>query len=153
MSLWRSLMGTVLAFFGRKPGEVSTDHPQGGPSREASHVAKPALTYREVATTPALHDIHENEIVHVVYGGEPLWIMFQCPCRQGHVVSLPAATGRSPKWELTVRDGRTSMTPSVYQRDRCFSHYWIKDGQIRWCANSGIAPWIAEPKFYAPPQG
>lgn len=112
---------------------------------------KPTLAYRASETTPALVDIDDGEIVQVVYEGAPVWIMFRCPCGQGHVISLPAAEGRQPQWRLSVREGRASLSPSVYQRELCFSHFWITDGEIRWCRNSGTPPWIAEPRYYNPP--
>lgn len=138
----------------RRANERATDS-DGSPlklgSADKSNLRPPSLSYRSESKTPDLSEIRDGEIVEVVFDGRPLWIMFKCPCRQGHVISLPASKDRHPHWSIVRSGDRVSMSPSVWQRDGCFSHFVIKRGEFALCGDSGIPPWIAAPRYYKPP--
>lgn len=139
--LWRTVLSRGSAM----------DRDEAEPNARLLPASFPDIEYRRSEKTPALAEIRDGEMVEVVFNGSPLWIMFKCPCRSGHVISLPAAKDRNPHWSTTLRDGRVSLSPSVYQRENCYSHFWITDGGVSWCGNSGVPPWIAEPLIYQPP--
>lgn len=111
----------------------------------------PALAYRTLETTPANSEVADGELIEVIHDGSPLWIMFKCPCGLGHVISLPAAKDRRPHWTTSIRNGRVTLSPSVYRREGCFSHFWITGGDVFWARNSGTPPWVAAPRMYKPP--
>ena len=121
-------------------------------TRPAPRPESPSLHHRIAEKTPELADIQDGQLIEVRFNGLPVWIMFKCPCGRGHVISLPAAEDRRPHWSLEVRGDRVSMFPSVWQRDECFSHFWIEDGEFVWCHNSGTPPWIGAPRHYRPPK-
>lgn len=60
---------------------------------------------------------------------------FICPCGCGALISLNLLShpGR-PLW--TVTEGRqklATLTPSVWRKVGCKSHFVMRDGQIIWC--------------------
>jgi Family of unknown function (DUF6527) len=39
-----------------------------------------------------------------------------------------------PRWDLSVdRRGHVSLRPSVWLREGCKSHFWVRLGRIVWC--------------------
>ncbi|WP_426626106.1 DUF6527 family protein [Leifsonia sp. McL0607] len=51
-----------------------------------------------------------------------------CGCGAHVVTSLKPA-----KWQLTNRDGRVSLSPSIGRWQLpCQSHYWIRDNRVVW---------------------
>lgn len=94
-----------------------------------------------------------NDFIEVIYKKEPYWAVFKCPCGCSSIISLPLQKSHNPHWSVdSSKTGRPSVYPSVWQNKGCLSHFWIDDGKINWCKNSGIEPWIAEPEYYNNPQ-
>ncbi|WP_367620813.1 DUF6527 family protein [Geomonas diazotrophica] len=103
-----------------------------------------------VEKTPPNDSIGENDFVAVVYQEHPYWALFRCPCGCGSVISLSLQKIHNPGWTVTITGaGRPTLHPSVWRNNGCCSHFWIKDGYVHWCSNSGIAPWVAEPEYYS----
>lgn len=106
-----------------------------------------------VNKTPGKDSVADGEFVAVVYKNEPYWAMFKCPCGCQTLISLSLQKVHNPNWEVqATAAGRPTLMPSVWQNKGCCSHFWIKDGRIFWCSNSGVEPWIAEPLYYSKPQ-
>jgi Family of unknown function (DUF6527) len=39
-----------------------------------------------------------------------------------------------PRWDVAVdTQGHVSLHPSVWLREGCRSHFWVKSGRIIWC--------------------
>lgn len=94
--------------------------------------------------------IKENEFIAVIHENTPFWAMFKCPCGCGTVISLSLQRTHKPSWVVEKsKYGRPTLYPSVWQNKGCCSHFWIKDGRVHWCNNSGIEPWIADPEHYS----
>lgn len=141
MSLGKWLEDAISAFFSRKKSRQ-------GPLHEV-HFA--SLTVLE--KTPPNNSIREKDFVVVVYQKRPYWALFRCPCGCGSVISLSLQKIHNPRWGITITGaGRPTLQPSVWRNNGCRSHFWIEDGYIHWCNNSGIAPWVAEPRYYDKPQ-
>ncbi|RPG36008.1 MAG: hypothetical protein CBB72_004955 [Muricauda sp. TMED12] len=103
----------------------------------------------EMEKTPDNDTIGKDDFIFVRYNENPYWVMFQCPCDCGTVISLPLQDSHNPRWTLKTSEfGRPTLYPSVWQNKGCFSHFWITDGKIEMCYNSGIEPWKAEPLKY-----
>ena len=93
--------------------------------------------------------VEDKDFIEIIYKGQSFWSIFKCPCGCGNVISLPLKETHDPHWKLKRSvNGRPTLYPSVWQNKGCCSHFWVIDGKIEWCRNSGIKPWIAEPKFY-----
>ncbi|HTH10805.1 MAG TPA: DUF6527 family protein [Acidovorax sp.] len=58
----------------------------------------------------------------------------RCPCGCGRKIELLLIKEAAPRWDLDLdQKGRPSLTPSVWLRDGCQSHFWIRKGKVRWC--------------------
>lgn len=59
---------------------------------------------------------------------------FRCPCGCGRKIELLVIKEAKPRWDLKVdAAGRPTLTPSVWLRDGCKSHFWIRKGEVQWC--------------------
>jgi len=57
-----------------------------------------------------------------------------CPCGCGRVLDLMLLREVRPRWTLTVDGrGRPSLHPSVWAKDGCRSHFWLRQGEVIWC--------------------
>jgi hypothetical protein len=66
--------------------------------------------------------------------GTPTWrAAFVCPCGCGDVVDLSMTPQIQPFWTLTA-DGtrRATLSPSVWRKGACQSHYFIRGGRLLW---------------------
>ncbi|HYX05506.1 MAG TPA: DUF6527 family protein [Bacteroidales bacterium] len=91
--------------------------------------------------TPKYENIKVKEFIEVVFNGKPYWALFKCPCNCGEIISLPLQNTHIPNWNVKhSKNGRPSVYPSIWQNKGCLSHFWINDGRIDWCTNSGNAP-------------
>jgi len=81
-------------------------------------------------------------LLHVVGGkGYQKWAYFKCPCGCGALIMLSLSTERRPNWRVdTDWFDRPTVRPSVWQTDGCFSHFFIKQGHIDWCHDTGTPP-------------
>jgi hypothetical protein len=103
-----------------------------------------------VNKTPSDDAVGAKQFIEVVYKDVPRWAMFKCPCACGNTISLPLQRPHSPVWKVTISGaGRPTLFPSVWQNKGCMSHFWIEDGRVSWCGDSGIAPSIARPDLYS----
>ncbi|WP_307174508.1 DUF6527 family protein [Hydrogenophaga pseudoflava] len=58
----------------------------------------------------------------------------RCPCGCGRKIELLLINEAEPRWDLLLdEEGRPSLAPSVWLRDGCHSHFWIRKGKVRWC--------------------
>lgn len=91
------------------------------------------LRYRwtRVAEPP---DRLSPRIVYIVGQGGHLWSAeFLCPCGCGATVRLSLHKEGRPRWTVqTHRDGRVSLSPSIWRKVGCRSHFFITDGLIKY---------------------
>ncbi len=79
-------------------------------------------------------------IVVGVPGHYQKWAYFRCPCGCGNQLRLSLSTKDSPSWRVNVSDeGVASIHPSVRQLNGCYSHFWLKQGEIEWCWDTGAS--------------
>ncbi|OCW93950.1 hypothetical protein A9168_09555 [Macellibacteroides sp. HH-ZS] len=99
--------------------------------------------------TPNEDSLKENDFVEVVYRNQSYWAIFICPCGCKNVITLPLQKYHNPHWQLEhSTDNKPTLYPSIWQNNGCLSHFWIKNGKIEWCNNSGFKPCITEPKHF-----
>jgi len=67
--------------------------------------------------------------------GDELWSAGMiCPCGCGRRIELMLLPGVKPRWDVCVDDrGLPSLSPSVWARTGCRSHFWLRAGRIEWC--------------------
>jgi hypothetical protein len=57
-----------------------------------------------------------------------------CPCGCGHLIQLSLLKSDSPRWDLGVaRDGKATLSPSVWRTLGCQAHFFVRGGKIIWC--------------------
>ena len=57
-----------------------------------------------------------------------------CPCGCGDLLELALLEEARPRWSVGVdRCGRASLSPSVWRKTGCGSHFWLRRGRVRWC--------------------
>jgi hypothetical protein len=113
----------------------------------------PAVAFSKlhvVNRTP--RDIPDGEMFLVEYRGRRYWTVFRCPCRCGEVITLMAESDRGPTWRVNrSKLGRPCLRPSVWRMAGCHSHFWVHDGRVYWCLDSGREPWLVAPDDYKKP--
>jgi len=136
MNIFEKIVNWIAEFFqqgSRQPDPVK-------PSREPLppiHFS----TVNVVNKPPKNEHVVAGNLYCVVASGRMKWTLFGCPCGCGSVVTLSLQTVHSPFWKLTKMNyGRPTLYPSVWRDKGCFSHFWVKDGRIFWCADTGIHP-------------
>jgi hypothetical protein len=103
-------------------------------------------------TIPENSQLRKGDFITVVHNAKSYWAIFKCPCGCSEIISLPLQSTHNPHWNVSQsKNGRPSLQPSVWQNKGCLSHFWIEDGNVNWCKNSGIEPWVAEPRYYNAP--
>jgi hypothetical protein len=57
-----------------------------------------------------------------------------CPCGCGNVLHMNLLTDERPCWQVTRhRDGTATLNPSVWRQIGCRSHFWFRNGRVKWC--------------------
>lgn len=91
-------------------------------------------------STPSNDLINEAEFIAVVYKSKPIWALFKCPCGCGFVITLPLQKPHNPRWRIHESEfGRPTLYPSIWQNKGCYSHFWVEDGKVIWCKNTGMS--------------
>lgn len=105
--------------------------------------ALPLIAYAKtnhVVNPPSLEEVAAGEFYVVGRDGNPRWVMFQCPCKCGEVITLSLQKIHRPHWALDCSTkNMPTLHPSVWRNAGCRSHFWIRDGKILWC-NDAISP-------------
>lgn len=71
-----------------------------------------------------------------VAGQAPHWwgAAMLCPCGCKDVIELNLLEQAKPCWTVTLHDeGVASLTPSVWRKKGCQSHFFLRRGRIDWC--------------------
>lgn len=66
--------------------------------------------------------------------GEDWCVGLRCPCGCGQRLEMMLLKEVRPRWDVSVdRGGHVSLHPSVWLREGCRSHFWVRSGKIVWC--------------------
>lgn len=67
-------------------------------------------------------------------GDEDWCVGLRCPCGCGRRLEMMLLKEVKPRWDVSVdQKGRVSLHPSVWLRQGCKSHFWVRSGKIIWC--------------------
>ncbi|EIJ80117.1 hypothetical protein PB1_07147 [Bacillus methanolicus PB1] len=112
----RGMLQRVLGWITR----LFTGHPRGA--------------YRTVFMEE-LPDRLEEHVIYILGEGEYTWsAAIICPCGCREILHMSLHKEGRPRWELTRHsDGTVSLTPSVWRKIGCQSHFFFERGRIRWC--------------------
>jgi Family of unknown function (DUF6527) len=63
-----------------------------------------------------------------------------CPCGCRDVIQLNLLKKARPCWSVEEhKDGTPTVMPSVWRRENCRSHFYLRRGQIEWCREYSVA--------------
>ena len=72
----------------------------------------------------------------VTEDGTPWSAAMLCPCGCGETLHMNLLPDERPLWHLAVNAGGAStLQPSVNRIKGCRSHFWFRNGRVRWCAD------------------
>ena len=67
-------------------------------------------------------------------GDEDWCVGMRCPCGCGRTIELLVIPEATPRWDFSVDNkDRPSLSPSVWLRKGCHSHFWLRNGRVEWC--------------------
>lgn len=73
-----------------------------------------------------------NDIYLVRRAGRDIWAVFMCPCKNNHRLTVNLSSNRRPYWRANAKKGNFSLTPSIWLKEDCYSHFWIDDHRVFW---------------------
>jgi hypothetical protein len=75
----------------------------------------------------------------VARDGDEFWSAGMiCPCGCGRRIELMLLPGVKPRWDVRVDErGLPTLSPSVWAKSGCRSHFWLRGGRIEWCVDEG----------------
>lgn len=60
-------------------------------------------------------------------------IGFRCPCGCGRTIELLVIDEARPRWNYSLDNNKLlTLHPSVWLKDGCKSHFWLKKGRVFW---------------------
>lgn len=66
--------------------------------------------------------------------GEDWCVGMRCPCGCGDTIELLVIKEAKPRWDIAVNaKGQPSLSPSVWRKTGCRSHFWLRRGRVEWC--------------------
>lgn len=105
----------------------------------------PSVTFpgiRTVDKPPRNEEVEGCALYFVAPANNPKWVLFRCPCGCNSVITLPLQQAHRPRWTLKKsQNNRPILYPSVWRDVGCMSHFWVQDGRVYWCHNTGTPPY------------
>jgi hypothetical protein len=139
----------LRTFFTRVWQAISGSGQSGAASSGGSSKKPEFPTIIVVPTTPPSNSVLPGDFYKVVYEGLSYWVLFRCPCSCGEMISLTLQASQWPHWRVEETAAhRPTLDPSIWRNKGCKSHFWIRDGSVVWCGDSGTAPYISRPDLY-----
>lgn len=115
-----------------------SDSPPNSAKKNRTSAPKILQSFEVVKAPPPNSEIPFGKFLVVMPLKEPKWALFKCPCGCDHVITLSLSKMRNPHWKVTRnRDNYPTLYPSVRQLNGCLSHFWVKNGEVYWCPDTG----------------
>jgi len=78
-------------------------------------------------------DIPEKKILIIADGYQPDSLAFKCPCGCNNTIFLNLLLDAKPRWKYCItKRGNISISPSIWRKTGCRSHFYILKGRIIW---------------------
>lgn len=79
--------------------------------------------------------LNRRTLYVVTEGRRPVYAALACPRRRcGDTLNLNLLPDDLPLWALTEHpSGIPSLDPSIWRRNTCGCHFWLREGRIIWC--------------------
>lgn len=91
--------------------------------------------YRTEVVRNDLPEILEKRRLYVVEeSGYQESAALLCPCGCGQVLYLNLLEEERPCWRVrSSARAWTTVSPSIWRKTGCKSHFWLREGKIYWC--------------------
>lgn len=67
-------------------------------------------------------------------GGYQWFAAMLCPCACGEILYMNLQEHTRPRWSVVSHsDNTVSLSPSVWRKVGCQSHFFVRQGRIVWC--------------------
>lgn len=94
----------------------------------------PARSLRIVDSDELPQRLPRRDLVLAREDGEDWCVGLKCPCGCGQRLEMMVLKDVRPRWDVRVDSrGRPTLHPSVWLREGCRSHFWVRSGKIVWC--------------------
>lgn len=79
--------------------------------------------------------LSDRKVFIVGVPGNEWLVVMQCPCGCGSRIPLNLLEAEKPYWGWGVdpNSGAVTLTPSVWRKVGCRSHFFLRNGLIQWC--------------------
>lgn len=91
------------------------------------------LRYIAVVCDDLPDKIGEKKLFLVGESGHFWQAAMRCPCGCRDLIQLSLTPNSRPRWTVSGAIDRPTLSPSVDRQLRCRSHYFLKNGAIKWC--------------------
>ena len=90
--------------------------------------------YRTMIVEEDIPDHPKNKILYIITEDEKPWsAAMVCPCGCHSVIHLNLLPDERPVWHLTHHlDDTVSLSPSIWRKKGCESHFWLREGRVYW---------------------
>lgn len=93
---------------------------------------EPRIKYKVTAVTEFPAYIEKNK-VYIVGEKKCKWVaVFKCPCNCDSLVQLNLLKNGDYQWRIRIDKGKVSISPSIYRKFACQSHFSIVNGNLEW---------------------
>jgi hypothetical protein len=76
--------------------------------------------------------IPRRAILIISEGHNPDLIVFKCPCDCGDDIYLNILNDAKPRWDFKIKHGLLNLTPSIWRKSGCKSHFFIRESRVIW---------------------
>lgn len=82
-----------------------------------------------------LPEVLDAASVYVLGEGQYRWFVAMiCPCGCKATLQMSLLADARPQWKLSEHDdGTLTLHPSVWRKEGCRSHFFLRRGLIQWC--------------------
>ena len=96
-------------------------------------ISTPDVISEYIGNHPSYAQLQAGKVLIVRNNSILKWACLRCPGGCGEKIMLRLSAKQKPYWQVQ-NDwlGRPTIYPSVWQRNQCGCHFWIRDGQIQW---------------------
>jgi hypothetical protein len=89
--------------------------------------------YKSIDVNDFPKDVKPSIVYIVTDGAVPDTLIFKCPCGCDTDIYLNLLKDTRPNWSFYVsKKGKISISPSVWRKVGCRSHFFIRRGRIDW---------------------
>lgn len=98
------------------------------------HIIEYAYEFIENQISP---DKLADKTIYVVRNNKLYkWVLMKCPCGCNDLITLSLMKSHKPNWRIKFDLAkRISLSPSIWKKDGCRSHFFISKSKLKWAYN------------------